>query len=229
MPRKLHDQKPSEDLELLLSSLLKQWSGGKSRGIAPRTTSFTNDSSSTASAFFRAWIKPSTSPAVNWDRWIVNLFNIGKSAGADTTASAVQAFFLAMTMYPDVQKKAQAELDAIVGSDRLPTCSTIHPSSTPIGTSKIRICEALLRLLSDMDEGKICPRRFFSDRNLFAIISSVLSVFDILPPVDDKGNPTKLEYKPTTGFISYPSPFLCCIIPRTSEKKKLILEAQIVN
>lgn len=41
--------------------------------------------------------------------------------GADTTISAVSSFFLAMAMYPEVQKKAQAELDAVVGPNRLPT------------------------------------------------------------------------------------------------------------
>ncbi|EGN98959.1 hypothetical protein SERLA73DRAFT_181707 [Serpula lacrymans var. lacrymans S7.3] len=41
--------------------------------------------------------------------------------GSDTTVSANYAFFLAMTLYPDVQKKAQAELDVVIGKDRLPT------------------------------------------------------------------------------------------------------------
>ncbi|KAI0638607.1 CyP450 monooxygenase [Trametes polyzona] len=40
--------------------------------------------------------------------------------GADTTFSSVVAFFLAMVNAPDVQRKAQAELDAVVGPDRLP-------------------------------------------------------------------------------------------------------------
>jgi len=40
--------------------------------------------------------------------------------GADTTVSAEYAFFLAMVLYPDVQKKAQVELDAIIGEGRLP-------------------------------------------------------------------------------------------------------------
>ncbi|KAF7355007.1 hypothetical protein MSAN_01416200 [Mycena sanguinolenta] len=43
------------------------------------------------------------------------------SAGSDTTVSAVYAFFLAMALYPAVQAKAQAEIDAVVGNDRLPT------------------------------------------------------------------------------------------------------------
>ncbi|KIX97064.1 uncharacterized protein Z520_07178 [Fonsecaea multimorphosa CBS 102226] len=42
-------------------------------------------------------------------------------AGFDTTASTLQGFILAMMMFPEVQKKAQRELDEVVGSDRLPT------------------------------------------------------------------------------------------------------------
>jgi len=43
------------------------------------------------------------------------------SAGSDTTANSVRTYFLAATLYPEVQKRAQEELDAAVGSDRLPT------------------------------------------------------------------------------------------------------------
>ncbi|KDQ12552.1 hypothetical protein BOTBODRAFT_161446 [Botryobasidium botryosum FD-172 SS1] len=45
------------------------------------------------------------------------------AAGADTTASSLATFILAMTMFPEVQKKAQQEIDRIVGSNlgRLPT------------------------------------------------------------------------------------------------------------
>ena len=32
----------------------------------------------------------------------------------------MQALILAMALYPEVQKKAQAEIDAVVGPDRLP-------------------------------------------------------------------------------------------------------------
>jgi hypothetical protein len=37
------------------------------------------------------------------------------------TVSAIYSLFLAMTLFPDVQKKAQAEIDAVVGADRLPS------------------------------------------------------------------------------------------------------------
>lgn len=48
-------------------------------------------------------------------------FFVFSSGGADTTVSAEYGFFLAMVLFPEVQKKAQAEIDAVVGSGRLPT------------------------------------------------------------------------------------------------------------
>jgi len=42
-------------------------------------------------------------------------------AGADTSHATLTSFFLAMTMNPDVRKKAQAEIDQVIGHDRLPT------------------------------------------------------------------------------------------------------------
>lgn len=33
------------------------------------------------------------------------------------------AFFLSMTLYPEVQKKAQEEIDAVIGNDALPLIS----------------------------------------------------------------------------------------------------------
>ena len=41
----------------------------------------------------------------------------------------MQALFLAMALYPEVQKKAQAEIDAAVGPDRLPDFEDRHSLS----------------------------------------------------------------------------------------------------
>ncbi|KAJ4297910.1 hypothetical protein N0V90_005809 [Kalmusia sp. IMI 367209] len=43
--------------------------------------------------------------------------------GADTTVSALMTFFLAMTVFPEVQKKAQQEIDRVIGRTRLPLSS----------------------------------------------------------------------------------------------------------
>lgn len=45
------------------------------------------------------------------------------TGGADTTVSTIQSFVLTMVLYPDVQKKAQEEIDRVVGSSRLPDFS----------------------------------------------------------------------------------------------------------
>lgn len=45
------------------------------------------------------------------------------AAGAETTISAALSFFLLMALYPEVQARAQAEMDSIVGSTRLPKLS----------------------------------------------------------------------------------------------------------
>ncbi|KIM35765.1 hypothetical protein M413DRAFT_32229 [Hebeloma cylindrosporum] len=42
-------------------------------------------------------------------------------AGAETSAGTLAVFLLAMTLYPDVMRKAQREIDAAVGRGRLPT------------------------------------------------------------------------------------------------------------
>ena len=37
------------------------------------------------------------------------------------TVSTMHSLFLALVLYPEVQRRAQAELDAVIGRDRLPT------------------------------------------------------------------------------------------------------------
>lgn len=42
-------------------------------------------------------------------------------AGSDTTSSTLYAFVQAMMLFPEVQKKAQREIDEVIGEERLPT------------------------------------------------------------------------------------------------------------
>ncbi|KAJ4358754.1 uncharacterized protein N0V89_003338 [Didymosphaeria variabile] len=49
-------------------------------------------------------------------KWSASSMYLG---GADTTVSSLMTFFLAITLFPDVQKKAQEELDRVIGN-RLP-------------------------------------------------------------------------------------------------------------
>ncbi|EIW84448.1 cytochrome P450 [Coniophora puteana RWD-64-598 SS2] len=45
----------------------------------------------------------------------------GYAAGEDTTGSTLMIFILAMALYPEVQTRAQSEIDSVVGSGRLPS------------------------------------------------------------------------------------------------------------
>ncbi|EJF57353.1 cytochrome P450 [Dichomitus squalens LYAD-421 SS1] len=65
---------------------------------------------------------------------------VAYAAGADTasTIATLTAFFLAMVAYPDVQRKAQAELDEIVGQDQLPDFS--HQKSLPYVNAVMKEC-----------------------------------------------------------------------------------------
>ncbi|KAF8915153.1 cytochrome P450 [Mucidula mucida] len=51
-------------------------------------------------------------------QWVSGGLYVG---GADTTVSAMTTFFYLMATHPEVQKKAQAEIDKVVGTDRTPT------------------------------------------------------------------------------------------------------------
>jgi cytochrome P450 len=52
--------------------------------------------------------------------YIADVAGLTYMAGSDTTIAAVVSFFLAMLVYPDVQAKAQAEVDRVVGVGKLP-------------------------------------------------------------------------------------------------------------
>lgn len=44
----------------------------------------------------------------------------GRTAGADTTVSSATALLYVLASFPEVQAKAQAEIDRLTGADRLP-------------------------------------------------------------------------------------------------------------
>ncbi|KAJ7636278.1 cytochrome P450, partial [Roridomyces roridus] len=53
-------------------------------------------------------------------KWLAASLHSGKCLTSSQTVSAIYAFFKAMILFPECQAKAQAEIDAVVGNDRLP-------------------------------------------------------------------------------------------------------------
>ncbi|KAF5011718.1 hypothetical protein FDECE_2178 [Fusarium decemcellulare] len=62
-------------------------------------------------------IDPEEESVISWTA--ASMFN----AGTDTTGATLFSFFMAMVLYPDVQKRAQDEIDRVVGDSRLPSFS----------------------------------------------------------------------------------------------------------
>ncbi|KAI1121145.1 cytochrome protein [Nemania abortiva] len=60
--------------------------------------------------------------------------------GADTTVSTIMAFFLAMTISPEIQLKAREEIDRVIGTGRLPTYNDRErlPYVTAVATEAAR-------------------------------------------------------------------------------------------
>lgn len=52
---------------------------------------------------------------------------------------------------------------------------------------------------------RVCPGQYIATRSLWAIVCSVLSTFDIAPPLDKSGKPVQLQANMTNGLISYVS------------------------
>ncbi|KAJ8583641.1 cytochrome P450 [Rhizopogon salebrosus TDB-379] len=63
----------------------------------------------------RKLLSPDEDHVIKWSALAMH------TGGTDTTVSAIYAFFLAMTIHPEIQARAQTELDSVVGTDRLPT------------------------------------------------------------------------------------------------------------
>ncbi|KAH9926320.1 cytochrome P450 98A3 [Epithele typhae] len=213
------------------------------------------------------------------------------AAGADTSNAAMQAFFLAMAMHPDAQRKAQEELDRVVGTDRLPDFSdmaslpyirallkellrwhVITPISLPHAVMTDDMYDGYLipagsavtvnvwgiardpELYPDPDAfrperfldansqldltrsdpsdyafgfgRRICPGQHFAEASLFIYAASILHVFSILPPVDDKGVPIQLVHDTATmGVIAHPHFHDYVVKPRCARSVQLVQEA----
>ncbi|KAH8114941.1 cytochrome P450 [Phellopilus nigrolimitatus] len=235
----------------------------------------------------------------------INIKRVGSvvyAAGVDTTEVTLMSFILMMARNPNVLKRAQVDIDKVVGVDRLPTMEDrtslpyidcilkevfrINPAvplSLPHRSRKEDIyrdkvipagsmivpnvwqmmkderyfpspemfsperhlkkvetqirnggADFSTRSLNGFEADdpsslafgfgrRICPGRFFADTSIWLAIANILTVFDILPPIDpDTGKETMPLAEYSFGFTSKPKPFKCRIIPRSAKHITLI-------
>ncbi|KAL0957956.1 hypothetical protein HGRIS_000136 [Hohenbuehelia grisea] len=106
--------------------------------------------SSFTSSLLRQELNPETEDALKWAA------NAVFGGGSDPSTAVIATFFLIMTLYPDVQKKAQEELDSVVGTHKLPTFAD---------RERLPYCEAILKeMLRWHPVGRLCiPHRVLED------------------------------------------------------------------
>ncbi|QRW26301.1 heat shock protein HSP70 family protein [Rhizoctonia solani] len=120
------------------------------------------------------------------------------AGGTDTVRSP--NFVAAMILNPDVQEKAQRELDAVLGHTTLPEMS--HKERLPYTRNLI---EEVFRLypLSHLQ----CPGAHFAEASIFMIVASLLTTFtfsrkrtedgqEIVPQMEAERDSMMLELKP---------------------------------
>ncbi|KAF8517574.1 cytochrome P450 [Hysterangium stoloniferum] len=76
-------------------------------------------------SFTSKYLAPDDGPPADQEQEDLVLWTAGAlySAGSDTTASVVTTFFFAMTLHPEIQRRAQTEIDTVIGQHRLPGIS----------------------------------------------------------------------------------------------------------
>ncbi|CAE6448132.1 unnamed protein product [Rhizoctonia solani] len=165
-------------------------------------------------------------------------------AAADTSHASLMSFVLAMVQHPEVQARAQQEIDRVTHCDRLPTMADrdAMPYIRSIVQEVLRwqppLPLGVPRATSEDDEyrgyfipkGSVvsCPGNHYAEASLFILFASVLAVFDLRPKV----NPTTGQEEMPEGkvavhaLVSRILPFECTIKPRSNGHKELVESIQ---
>ncbi|KAF9235423.1 cytochrome P450 [Melanogaster broomeanus] len=121
--------------------------------------------------------------------------------GADTANSVAYAFYLAMTLHPRVMKKAQEELDSVVGTSRLPTFADrpLLPYMEALFTELLRWHTPgpmTIRYTREDDEynGYLIPAGSYVFVNIWAILR------------DERTYTNPLEFRPERFLGDHPEP-----------------------
>jgi len=170
-------------------------------------------SGSYTESFVSRYLRPDSGKIVDADeediiQWCSASLYVG---GSETTVSTMTTFFLLMSLHPDIQKKAQAEIDQVVGRHRLPNLD--DRSSLPYVNAVIKeilryapVAPLGLRhrvIEDDVYEGYLIPKGTIVIANIWAIThdSEVYpNPFEFDPNRHLGKNPQVDPFKFTFGF-----------------------------
>ncbi|KAF8895100.1 cytochrome P450 [Infundibulicybe gibba] len=152
------------------------------------------------------------------------------------TVASIATFFYAMATNPDVQLKAQNEIDAAVGNDRLPAPGDrpslpyvealyrevmrwrpAFPLGVPHASTEDDVYKGFFIPKGSIVLANICQGKLSEDDAIlaFGFGRRVLATLNITKAKDPQGNDIEIDGKYTDGVISHPQPFPCSITPRS--------------
>ncbi|KAL4081062.1 cytochrome P450 [Scleroderma citrinum] len=160
-------------------------------------------------------------------------------SGADTSGSVAYALYLAMTLFPRVQKKAQDVADDVYEGSFIPAGSYVFVNIWGMLRDERTYTDPLEfkpeRFLGDKPETdprnvcfglgrRRCPGYFLGYASVWLMCAQALAVFDISKCIENGVEITpKVELEGAT--IAHQAPFKCSIKPRSAEARALIEEA----
>ncbi|KIJ09366.1 hypothetical protein PAXINDRAFT_87543 [Paxillus involutus ATCC 200175] len=133
-------------------------------------------------------------PQLDFDvRWTANSMY---GASIDTTIATISHFILAMVQHPEVLKRAQAEVDAVVGPNRLPVCED---------RESLPYCDAIFSetLRWGVPLPLTLPHRLMEDDiydDMFIPKGSIVRYIDLAISRDEKLYPDPYSFNPDRYF-----------------------------
>ncbi|KAE8405933.1 cytochrome P450 [Aspergillus pseudonomiae] len=153
--------------------------------------------------------------------------------GFDTTSSLVLAFIYAMIKWGYVLKKAQVEIDSVIGEDCI---LGMHYDEAKFSNPDTILAPELAVSLDYKRHDhygyrlgrRIYPNIYLAERNLFLAFAKLIWAFSIEPGIDENAKPAKYNFSLyigySEGFLVYTKDFPCVIKPWSEARQTTIIK-----